>query len=273
MSIPKPKFGPERYAAGTVIVRQGDIPDKFYIIASGYVNVEHTSSQGKAIIDYLGPGDFFGEVGLVKKRRRNATVRAETDVEVMAMDQQTFADWFQSSLMVREEINELIDVRVQRVERHGGDSEGDGRLESNVFRALHEEIEEETADPPSTPASLPETGPLHFDPGNIIVQQGRTANRFYIIIEGEVEIVRRDETGEEAVIGNLADGDYFGEIGLLEGQERTATVRALSHVKALPFTRDQFQTWLQKSPDSEDAIKKTAHARLTRDTGELHLPE
>ena len=90
----KPKFGPEHFAAGADIIRQGDVPDKFYIVTRGQVEVVLQPPDGlDAVIDHLGPGDFFGEVGLLHQSRRMATVRAETAVDVMAMDYQTFRDW------------------------------------------------------------------------------------------------------------------------------------------------------------------------------------
>ena len=97
----KPRFGPEHFAAGTDIIRQGDVPDKFYIITRGQVEVVLQPPDGlDAVIDHLGPGDFFGEVGLLNQSRRMATVRAETAVDVMAMDYQTFRGWIEGSTLV-----------------------------------------------------------------------------------------------------------------------------------------------------------------------------
>ena len=63
----KPRFGPEQFPAGADIIQQGDVPDKFYIITRGKVAVLLQPPDGlDAVIDYLGPGDFFGEVGLLQ---------------------------------------------------------------------------------------------------------------------------------------------------------------------------------------------------------------
>ena len=266
MRTDKPRFGPEQYSAGSVIIRQGDLPEKFYIITIGNADVEHDGPEGINIIDHLGPGDFFGEIGLLKKRRRTATVRARNDMTVMAMDQQTFANWLNTSGLVQEEIKELMDIREQRVEEWGGsDNE---RLATEM---LHPSSTQNVEDTAVSPASVHPTGqgPLQFTAGEVIVHQGDPANRFYIIIEGEVEVVQQNDKGQETAIGRLNDGQYFGEIGLLEGRARTATIRAVTNVKVLPFTREQFRSWLAKSPDSKDEIEEVAHTRLARDTGSL----
>jgi CRP-like cAMP-binding protein len=269
MQIDKPRFGPEQYPAGSVIIHQGDLPEKFYIITTGYADVEHDGPQGKHIIDRLRPGDFFGEIGLLKQRRRNATVRARSDMTVMAMDRQTFANWLNTSGLVQEEIKELMDIRQKRVEQWGGSD--DEPLVAEMFHQPPAESSEETA--VSRQTSSPGQGALQFLADDVIVRQGTPANRFYIIIEGEVEVVQQDDKGREIVVGRLNDGQYFGEIGLLEGSERTATIRAISDVKLFPFTREQFRSWLDKSPDSKGDIEETAHSRLLRDTGPLRPPK
>lgn len=270
MQTDKPRFGPEQYPAGSVIIRQGDLPEKFYIITLGNADVEHDGPGGVHIIDSLGPGDFFGEIGLLKRRRRTATVRAREDMTVMTMDQRTFANWLSTSGLVQEELQELVDVRERRVEERGGsDNES---LAANMFDQSSAKGDEETD------ISLPLShsigqGPLHFTAGEVIVHQGAPAHRFYIIIEGEVEVVQQGARGEETVVDSLNDGQYFGEIGLLEGRARTATIRAATDVKVLPFTREQFRSWLAKSPDSKDEIEAVAHTRLARDTDSLQPPQ
>jgi MFS family permease len=71
----------EHVAAGTVVVRQGDQPDDFYVIVDGAFDV--ASSGGRAQrpvkVRTLGAGDVFGEIGLVERRPRTATVKATTD--------------------------------------------------------------------------------------------------------------------------------------------------------------------------------------------------
>ncbi len=79
------RFGAElrldRHPVGTVLVEQGDLSIKFFILLTGHVTVHR---DGVHVAD-LGPGDFFGEMGVLALEERNATVIATTPVEVAQM--------------------------------------------------------------------------------------------------------------------------------------------------------------------------------------------
>ncbi|MBI3965264.1 MAG: FAD-dependent oxidoreductase [Chloroflexi bacterium] len=81
---------------------------------------------------------------------------------------------------------------------------------------------------------------LHFEPGQMIVQQGDVGTRFYTIVKGEVEVVRRLPGGREELIGRLGPGEHFGELALMKGTRRTATVRAVTAVDVLAIERGDF---------------------------------
>jgi len=251
----KPKFGPEQFPAGADIIQQGDVPDKFYIITRGKVTVLLQPPDGlDAVIGYLGPGDFFGEVGLLNRSRRMATVRAETAVDVMAMDYQTFRTWIEGSPLVAQEIEALAASRT----RDTGSLEPAppldmGNLPDNIMETAVESAEQ-------------------YKAGEQIIRQGEQPERFYIILEGFVIVTHVDMNGKEHVVGHLTAGDYFGEVGLLEGGERIATVTAVTHVKVVSFDRDTFRRWMLHSPSSQDDIAETA-ARRRKNTGMLSLPE
>jgi MFS family permease len=77
---------PMRLDAGTMIVREGDAGDRFYIVAEGEVEI---SEQGKSI-SVLGAGGYFGEIALLRDVPRTATVTAKTSVVLYALDREDF---------------------------------------------------------------------------------------------------------------------------------------------------------------------------------------
>ncbi len=98
--------------------------------------------------------------------------------------------------------------------------------------------------------------PLQFSAGDVIIQQGDVADSFYIISRGEVEVVHEEPDGSEEIIAQLHHGQYFGEIGILHGSKRIATVRAVNDVEVLQLDRNAFIGLMDSSEMSRNAVEQ-----------------
>jgi CRP-like cAMP-binding protein len=92
---------------------------------------------------------------------------------------------------------------------------------------------------------VPESYPF----GRTIVTEGDQGDALYVITSGRARVVKRDERGEEISLSVLRPGDSFGEIALLTGTRRMATVRAASDVEALRLDRTAFDDIVARSPE------------------------
>ena len=79
---------PETALAGTAILSEGESSDRFLVIQSGRVEV----TQDGQHLRYEGPGDFFGEIGLLRDVPRTATVTALEDTELLSLAREPFLD-------------------------------------------------------------------------------------------------------------------------------------------------------------------------------------
>jgi MFS family permease len=80
-------------SSGTAVVRQGEPADAFYVVASGRLSVSATSPTGEWVTaPDLGPGDYFGEIGLIEGIPRTADVVASTDVSLLRIEGYEFLD-------------------------------------------------------------------------------------------------------------------------------------------------------------------------------------
>ncbi|OXS58904.1 hypothetical protein B1A99_13165 [Cohnella sp. CIP 111063] len=101
-----------------------------------------------------------------------------------------------------------------------------------------------------------------FHEGDAVVREGDPGDKLYLIVRGRFEIVKLGADGEERRVAVLQDGDHFGEIALLKGVPRTATVRALGPSVVLSMRRDAFLTLTAKYPHVLQVVEQTLRARL-----------
>jgi hypothetical protein len=102
---------------------------------------------------------------------------------------------------------------------------------------------------------------LKTNAGDVIVRQGETADRFYIVGDGEVEVFREEADGEKRV-ALLGPGQFFGEIGLLTAKPRTATVRTTKESELLSLDRDSFLMLVARSTGGAADLDAAMHHRL-----------
>jgi peroxiredoxin (alkyl hydroperoxide reductase subunit C) len=102
-----------KYSAGQMVFEQGDAPDRFYIISSGEVEVIRRKRDGsEKTLAVLHQGDYFGEIGLLTEARRNASIRAKTDVELLAMSWDDFRKVIESSEASRKDFADIMRERL-----------------------------------------------------------------------------------------------------------------------------------------------------------------
>jgi hypothetical protein len=76
-----------------------------------------------------------------------------------------------------------------------------------------------------------------YEPGEIVVTEGQPGASLFVLTTGAVRTYVRDATGASAAVRVLREGDFFGEVSLLEGSPRTATVTAAAHCELLEIDR------------------------------------
>jgi len=104
---------------------------------------------------------------------------------------------------------------------------------------------------------------IPFGPGEVLTRQGAEAHWLYVILSGKVA-VRVQHEDMEREVAQLGAGQYFGEMGLLTGAVRTATVVALDEVECYRLGKDEFRDLVQGRPEIAEEV---AHELAIRRTG------
>ena len=84
--------------------------------------------------------------------------------------------------------------------------------------------------------------------GDIILKQGKKGESMFVMLNGLVKAYVTDKHGEEMYVGQIQSGEMFGEMSLLTGEPRSATIKAVTPVTTLEITQDILEKLLQKRP-------------------------
>jgi CRP-like cAMP-binding protein len=97
---------------------------------------------------------------------------------------------------------------------------------------------------------------VHFEPGQSIVERGDKSDGMYIVMDGHAQV---DVGGR---YHDLKPGSFFGEMALIQGGRRGATVKAVDAVEALMIPADDFRTFLLEHPSVAVTMLETLVSRL-----------
>ena len=197
---------PQMFQPNSAIVRQGEKGDKFYILLDGKADVYINTPGGSEIqVNQLKPGQYFGEMALLGEGVRRATVKASHDgpASVLALDEKAFNSLIDDSRSLREELMGLVERRNTYLQLQALSS-----LEENVLSSI-----------------LKDKEPVMYQEDYEIIRQGDVGDTFYLLLDGQVDILVKDERGGEVLVNQLFRGSYFGEMALMGNKRRNATVR------------------------------------------------
>ena len=191
-------------------------------------------------IAQLSAGELFGEMTCMSFHPRSATVRAKTKVVALEMLRNVL-DILQKNKTFRAELDRKY--RQRALETHLKSVPTFASMPADFVGYLRDRVEL-----------------LRYSAGDAIVRQGDPADAFYLVRLGFVKISER-RAGGELVLTYTGRGGYFGEMGLLGGGVRTASVTALDHVDVVRIKAEDFHLMLERFPDIRASLAQVAAER------------
>jgi len=206
----------QKVSAGEYLIHQGEDGDNFYIIETGkYSAIINTDEGPKTVMEYDNEGNF-GELALLYNMPRAASVKAETDGSLWAMDRQTFRKIVLKAAFQKRKMYESFLENV--------------RLLESLEKYERENIADALVSKP-------------YPAGKPIINQGDQADGMYFVESGTLVVLKRID-GEEKEVNELHQGDVFGELGLVNKAPREATVSARDDVKVAFLDANAFERLL-----------------------------
>jgi ABC-type bacteriocin/lantibiotic exporter with double-glycine peptidase domain/CRP-like cAMP-binding protein len=226
------------FGFGEVIVSEDAEADALFVIESGTARVIKAGDHGEEVpLNVLHPGDLFGERALLEPgRRRTATVRASSPVEALRLDRAVL------EALVRSEpqVAHFLELHVRRHE-------------------LRDFLREYTAladlSPEGMRVLLEGLVRKSFNAGEAVMRQGEPAGPMYIVRDGRLHAyIDRDGVREQRTY--LRRGDFFGEVSLLRGTNRTASVEAVSDGELWELEPELFAQLVAENPRFREHIQQ-----------------
>ncbi len=124
--------------------------------------------------------------------------------------------------------------------------------------------------PDSAAEALLRYAKLHrYAKNSVIVNEGDHHNNFYIVVSGTLKVFVNGESGRQVTLNWLEPGDYFGELALIDGEARSASVMTLSPTELQVISQHDFHQFLQSQQQASLALMRALVRRIRALTGSV----
>ncbi|KAJ3009411.1 hypothetical protein HKX48_007948 [Thoreauomyces humboldtii] len=244
--------------AGSLIISKGDDSDCIFFIIRGSAQVLGADDVVHAD---LGPGAFFGELGIILNIKRTANIRAKEQCFMLKLTKQSLEEVQESHPAIKKKIQDAVDERYALYqERCDALHKTPEQFHSEVVKQQLQKIPifMDVDDKIIGELSLLMELTL-WKSGDNIIQAGQRADSMFFLASGEVDVL--SEYGEQIDKARGPDA-WFGEVALLQDVPRTATVRAKTECSTFSLKKQDFMASLKKNPLIAERIEETARERL-----------
>lgn len=210
------------FRKGDVIFERNDPGSSLFGIAQGSVAVE-VNPDDPSITVPIECGSIFGEVGLISGRRRGATIRAAEDTVVVEISRLAALKLQSQVPTAKKEIERIT------IERLLLQMFGSGLTREDVAELV------EAAEVKGIPA------------GEVVIEEGADDKDIFVIQRGSM-IVEKDIGGKPVFLSYLPAGSYVGEMAVIDGSKRTATVKAAIKAEVVRLPGEVFSRLMERKP-------------------------
>lgn len=232
---------------GALIVAEGEQADSVYVVVRGAVRVE----RGDTVLATLPPGSFFGEMALLSRHPRVASVHAVGKTELLELPRAVLEELAAKDARVQQALERFCRARlIDNLARF-----------SPLFTGV---------DPAAARRALAGFAARRLQSGAVVVEQGTPAPGLFIVLDGALEVAAGADD-ERVALRTLGAGDVFGEMSLLTDDSASASVTASGPCTVLVLPRVAFAELVLGVPTVRARLELLAEQR--RLSNEALLPD
>jgi CRP-like cAMP-binding protein len=280
-------FSTGNYKQQSLIFRDGDVADCFYIIKQGTVVINRlVRALGNAESDNLGPGDLFGIEAVMASRPHFDNAVAKSDCVLVTIKQEQFKQLIQTNTVSAIKISLQLSQRIRFLnallasESAGslpdisnsdgnklylvGDYYFNRKMYNEAYYAWRKYLQ---CYPDGAYAAIAQSDIANFEnkvtipwidyndeggirkypKGSVICMEGENSSEFFIVQKGRVKITKIIDD-REMLLSVSGAGEIFGEMALLESKPRSANVIALEDCEMMVLGKDKFEASVTSHP-------------------------
>ena len=229
-------------SGGSTIFNEGDSGESIFIITHGEVKILSKDSKGEEVeVARLKEGDFFGEFAYFSHSKRQASAVAAVDTEILELTRDILSNVTEKHPRINEVLLNFYKERV-----------ADKLMAtSQLFRDLSAKDRSEI---------LQKLSFQTFEPGTLIIQEKCPGDYLYLIKSGKADVATWGE-GQEMLLATIGEGEFFGEISLVTGAPRTASVRARTAMEAMRLSKADLDEIASRHPGIKNVIAEMIKKR------------
>ena len=217
----------------TFVMHEGELGESLFLVVSGRLRVAISGLNSEQMaVAHLEAGDCAGEIAVLTGDRRAASVVAEQPSQLLELPRHAFDA---VSRTYPDDVSRILARIKASIERRQLST---ALRRNSLFAAL----------PPQVLSDLDEELKSTFlSGGEILFRQGEKGDALYLVVSGRLRVLREDED-ETATLAELGPGDSVGEIAVLGGERRLASVVAIRDTELAMLSKEAFHRLLEKHP-------------------------
>lgn len=233
---------------GEIFVHQGDVGDSLFLVASGEFQVFTTGALGVVKkIAHVFENTLLGEMALITKQPRMASVMAVGEADVIEVSNKTLDQVIRDVPSVRESLDRFSRERLIK-----------NLMQTSPIFSLFSKSQQ---------AELLRSFEGHeVEAGTDLIREGERGRGLFLIVAGRCEVITQAALSSPVCLATLQVGDLFGEMSMVTDQLTTATVRATTRTTLLFLARTYVERLAAEFPQIQDYFEQLAASRARDNT-------
>ncbi|KAJ3066819.1 hypothetical protein HDU98_009917 [Podochytrium sp. JEL0797] len=252
---------------GQTVIRKGEEGAEMFFLLEGRVSVLLNEGDGNSITTTLTPVTFFGELGVLFKFQRTASVIAKTDCKLLVVMKHKMYEVVDRDPQVRAIVDNFIAHKeLWMSEQKYSSTKKEGFGAEFMLDIARKDIKKQKPNQLPIFSSAPDAfiqslaakiQPVVIKTDELVVSIGEDSDALYFIVSGVLEVV-----GSLGVVhAEMTDGAFFGEVGILLNLKRTASVRAKAESHVFKLSKTDLDEVVVAYPAVKTALQAVADER------------